>query len=242
MNDSLDPLARSALTKSLRAKVANLVAEQDQLAEQRAAVLAQQRRNDRELADCRATARLFNLDIDIPVPDRELMSQREREMVEMARSRELDAERLRRAAARAVEAVQEVTGRGSASLSELARAVDRVSGSVTAATQFPSPPVVPVPATQQTSATRRPSLKDFLLDRLRAAGADGAKAAPLREAFERAFGETIHEKTVGMTLYRMSKDNLVKRDGHTWFIADPPSGGEAVNPGADTPGPDNRLI
>jgi hypothetical protein len=59
--------------------------------------------------------------------------------------------------------------------------------------------------------------------------------------FERAFGETIHEKTVGMTLYRMSKDGLVTRDGHTWFITQPPKCSNVVNPGGDTPGSDQLF-
>lgn len=76
---------------------------------------------------------------------------------------------------------------------------------------------------------------------LQRAGVSGAKAAPLREQFEKAYGEVIHEKTVGMTLYRLSQDGLVRRDGHTWFLTDPPQGEAVENPGGDTPGSEDLI-
>lgn len=79
----------------------------------------------------------------------------------------------------------------------------------------------------------RPPIRTIALDQLRAAP-HGLKAALIREHAERKFGMVLHEKTVGMTLYRLSKENLVHRDGHTWFFG--PSPTEPRNPGADTPG------
>ncbi len=60
----------------------------------------------------------------------------------------------------------------------------------------------------------------------------------MREFIEKTYGETLHEKTVGMTLYRLSQDNLVHRDGHTWFFGPPPPA-ETENPGVAAPGSNN---
>lgn len=78
-------------------------------------------------------------------------------------------------------------------------------------------------------------IRDRVLDFLEKAGAHGSKAAPIRAYLEQVHGQKTHEKTVGMTLYRLLKEGLVKRNGHVWFIAS----SEAKNPGAVTPGPDN---
>jgi hypothetical protein len=80
-------------------------------------------------------------------------------------------------------------------------------------------------------------VREVALMRLREAGGKGAKAAEIREYFERTYGEVVHEKTVGMTLYRLLQAKQVRRDGHTWFFG-PPSA-ETKNPGGETPGPNN---
>lgn len=46
-----------------------LLAERKRLREQREAILAQQRRNDKDLSDCRGAARFFNLNLDFPDDD-----------------------------------------------------------------------------------------------------------------------------------------------------------------------------
>jgi hypothetical protein len=43
-----------------------------------------------------------------------------------------------------------------------------------------------------------------------------------------------------MTLYRLSKDNLVRRDGRIWFYV-PSVEGETKNPGGGTPGLIDRV-
>ena len=242
MDDSLDPSARAALEASLKEKVSHLLSEQVGLAEQREALLAKQRRNDRDLADCRSTARLFRIEIEIPMPEREreMMTSREREIAMSNRMRM----ELREADARQAAMVEREV-RNRVAHQQTPPGARLVPPSALEA--FASRPA-PVATSQLAMVAaapptaKRPSLKDFLLQRLREAGTEGAKAAPLREMFERAYGETIHEKTVGMTLYRMSKGKLVTRDGHTWFIATAPQGAETVNPGGDTPGSENRLI
>jgi len=56
----------------------------------------------------------------------------------------------------------------------------------------------------------------------------------LREYIEAARSTKLHEKTIGMTLYRLANDGLARRDGRTWFPVSQEAKQE--NPGAGTPG------
>lgn len=108
----------------------------------------------------------------------------------------------------------------------------------------PPPPPPPLPsislpkqAPKQIEATALlplPPIKDVILDRLTSAGGAGAKATEIRNFIASTYAGEIHEKTVGMTLYRLLRDGRVRREGHTWFIVPPKA--EAMNPGAGTPG------
>jgi hypothetical protein len=80
----------------------------------------------------------------------------------------------------------------------------------------------------------RPRIRDRVLEQLKTMGSEGAKAAALRSYLEAAHGIKTHEKTVGMTLYRLLREGLVRRDGRTWFFV-PPSA-ETKNPGGSAPG------
>src|SRR5262249_12063494 len=88
----------------------------------------------------------------------------------------------------------------------------------------PEMPNVPGPA-------KLPPLADLVRDRLREAGEVGSKAALIRYYIEKTYGVSIHEKSVGMTLYRLLKKRQVRRAGHTWFIV-----AQAMNPGVSAPG------
>jgi len=79
------------------------------------------------------------------------------------------------------------------------------------------------------------NIKQIVLARLSAAGASGTKIAPIKE-FISKLGVEMHDKTVGMTLYRLSKDGLARRDGRTWFYVAPKE--ETENPGAGGAGAD----
>jgi len=69
---------------------------------------------------------------------------------------------------------------------------------------------------QASAGDSNPTIREFLLDALREVAPAGMKARELRAQIE-AKGQTIHEKTVGMTLYRLSKsEGSVKRSGFTW--------------------------
>lgn len=80
----------------------------------------------------------------------------------------------------------------------------------------------------------RPPIKDICVDRLTFAGKAGLKANDIREFIQNTYPGEIHEKTVGMTLYRLLQDKRITREGHKWFIVAPKA--QTVNPGADTPG------
>src|SRR5260370_7106101 len=87
MVDSLDEQTRANAAAMVTSKRDQLLAERQELTAMRADILARMRRNERELADCRAAARLFGLDIEFPADEREeaerLMTQRrERDMIE----------------------------------------------------------------------------------------------------------------------------------------------------------------
>jgi hypothetical protein len=84
------------------------------------------------------------------------------------------------------------------------------------------------------SAPAMPRVREVILDRLKEAGDKGDKAANIRQFIETTYSTEIHEKTVGMTLYRLLKRNEVRRKGHTWFFVPPKAG--TKNPGASTPG------
>ncbi len=94
------------------------------------------------------------------------------------------------------------------------------------------PPAPPAPALPPKSEL--PTIQEILLERLQEAGDKGSKAAPLRHHIHQTYNVEIHEKTVGMTLYRLLKKGLVRREGHVWFFV--PQDAETKNPGAPTPG------
>lgn len=81
-----------------------------------------------------------------------------------------------------------------------------------------------------------PRVSDIVLDRLKEAGDAGSKAAPIQAYIESTYSKKIHDKTVGMTLYRLQQEGRVRRQGHTWFIVP-----ETVNPAGGTAGLDDLL-
>jgi hypothetical protein len=79
--------------------------------------------------------------------------------------------------------------------------------------------------------SRRKTVRELLIELLPNYGDLGAKAAELRRKIEAIQGQSLHEKTVGMTLYRLSKDGLVRRDGRKWVASTavlPPSPNEGT--------------
>ena len=61
------------------------------------------------------------------------------------------------------------------------------------------------------------SLRQLVLERLRSAGRQGTKAAPIRAHAKQSLERDFHVKAVGMTLNRLAKEGLARRKGHVWF-------------------------
>lgn len=96
-----------------------------------------------------------------------------------------------------------------------------------------APPVeMPPPAP---SVPQRPnSIKVYVLEAARQAFPNPVRATQLRKQLEEQ-GINVHEKTMGMTLFRLKKEGLVERQGRDWFFVRDVPGKE--NPG-DEPGLD----
>jgi hypothetical protein len=68
---------------------------------------------------------------------------------------------------------------------------------------------------------RRRTLRQIVLDQLRFAGREGAKAATIRTYATQVLERDFHVKAVGMTLNRLATQGLARRKGHIWFPAGP---------------------
>lgn len=110
------------------------------------------------------------------------------------------------------------------------------------------PPQVPQITTESPAAASResriisqvpvgddmPKVSDIILEQLKIAGDKGSKAATIRDYIFNTYSRSLHEKTIGMSLFRLSKKGLVRRIKQTWFFVPPEA--DAKNPGASTPG------
>jgi hypothetical protein len=81
------------------------------------------------------------------------------------------------------------------------------------------------------------SIRELTLEYLAAAAPAGLKASEVQALIEGRRKTNLHPKTAGMTLYRLSQDGLVRREGRMWFYV--PPNAEAKNPGGGAPGPNN---
>jgi len=73
------------------------------------------------------------------------------------------------------------------------------------------------------------TIRDMVLEQLKAAGERGTRAAPIRAHIEKVLGRELHYKTVGMTLYRLSERGQARREGFTWYFV-PLDEAEKKNP------------
>ncbi len=62
-----------------------------------------------------------------------------------------------------------------------------------------------------------PNVRSIVLQQLETAGMTGLHASEIKDYLSNQGVET-HEKTVGMTLYRLSKEGLARRERRTWFF------------------------
>jgi hypothetical protein len=244
-SENSDAVMAAAEAKIIR-KRDELLAERALLIQQRDELLIRLRRADRALADCRAAARFFDLKIDFPVDESEQIERIDRNRFQHERALRLaqheHAVRLageRESARRALIAHLEEATKTEPEL-PLKNQSDKVKLAASRGAHAYSSTPLPLQKVDSepiNTTTGRQTLRDVILERLRVAGAEGSKAAPIREFYERTFGKGIHEKTVGMTLYRLQNDGLVRHEGHTWFLAPPKA--ETGNPGVVAPGPIN---
>ncbi len=210
----LDPNALDAAASLITERRDILVSERATLIAERTEILTRLRRIERELSDCRAAARLFGLAIEFP-PDEQEAERNARDRVRAELEREMELRRQRNAA--------------------MHPPLPHAPLPQPAARPLVAPPAETSLAPSAPAPKPRPPLREILVDQLKIAGEKGAKATALRDYVERVYGLVTHEKTIGMTLYRLSQDKLVRRDGHVWFFG-PPLEAETKNPGVGAPG------
>ena len=63
----------------------------------------------------------------------------------------------------------------------------------------------------------KPSFKEAAIEFLQKVYPRGLKATHIRALVQSHYGITAHEKTAGMTLYRLKKEGLVRRNGFYWY-------------------------
>jgi ATPase subunit of ABC transporter with duplicated ATPase domains len=219
-----DPENRDPELDAVEAKI---LRERDELLEKRARLmtmraelLTELRQADRRLADCRATARFFGLNIEFPDHQSDEIDRLDQQRLERERAyriaqRELEVRRAQ---------IEEMRAREEKAQAELS--------SISVLQNTSKEPASTTPTAAGEGATK--TIREVVIDRLTAAGESGAKAAVIREFYERSSGKPIHEKTVGMTLYRLQNDGIVRREGHVWFLVRPKA--ETGSPGAGAPG------
>lgn len=87
--------------------------------------------------------------------------------------------------------------------------------------------------------SKLPKISEIALDMLKSAAPEGLRAAQIRAYVERNYAVQIHEKTVGMTLYRLLKREKVHRKKQVWFFgpqAEPSLPAIPENPGVGSAG------
>ncbi len=210
----MDDDVRKAAADAVVAKFHDLMDQRSEAARQKAEIDRHVRTIDRALFDCRAAGRLFGVDIELPDDVRPGLIVRP------------NPGRLAEAARHALAHEQ------AHNLFSQVRENARV---LAVEANKPAPQVPSVPSTIL-PADAEPSIRELILMYLKAAGAAGIKAALLRRKVETFLNRQIHYKTIGMSLYRLSKETppLARRDGLIWYFV--PTGTETKNPGAATPG------
>lgn len=83
--------------------------------------------------------------------------------------------------------------------------------------------------TNERATLHVPRIKDAILEYLQNVGDEGAGVREVRRHLADAYNINVHEKTPGMTLYRLLKEGLVTRSGRTWFAAPPQHELEGTN-------------
>lgn len=123
--------------------------------------------------------------------------------------------------------------------SRIARRDETIAELDRAALTFGIQPPAPVrePSRQNVKpvASAAPQFKDVALDYLKEAHPKTLKAAQIQNRCEILLGRKFHEKTAGMTLYRLAKDGLVRRIGRAHWLYVPQT--DDKGPEVDAAGP-----
>nr|WP_166476482.1 hypothetical protein [Bradyrhizobium symbiodeficiens]QIP03224.1 hypothetical protein HAU86_27095 [Bradyrhizobium symbiodeficiens] len=222
----MDDEVRKAAAGAVVEKFKDLMVQRAEALQRRAGIDREIRGYDRALFDCRAAGRLFGVDIELPEDVKPAMIVRPPGVSPQG------------VAPRARLPVKP--------LPEAAPSLFQTRVGMLGTTQVPSPlppfPVVapPMPTVASTTLTpgAEPSIRDLILLYLKQAGSKGEKAALLRRKVETFLNRQIHYKTIGMSLYRLSKESppAVRREGQVWFLVPPLPWAEMKDPGASTPG------
>ncbi len=197
-----------------KAAAAKIFAQRDRLLRERSALRDEQvklsvrdREIERELAECQAAAKFFDVVFDPLENDQEIIELRER--IRMYRSR---AEDFR---------TRGSSGEASSWLRRAAEFEERLrSLSDQKLAEFGQKSLVLASAevgADEPAPARQAKVKDAVLNRLREIAPNGERSLALRQYIERVNLLHVHEKTVGMTLYRLSQEGIVHRKGQTWF-------------------------
>ncbi|MDR3533149.1 MAG: hypothetical protein P4L90_21640 [Rhodopila sp.] len=225
-----DQVREAAATRIL-AKRDQILAAQRRIKEEQLHLAARERELDRELAECRAAAKFFDINFDPPPDDGDLLEVKVQ--VEHFRSRAADMGRrgLAREAAtyssRAEHLLARLQAMGQTNPPEVAQPAPAIPAPSTPAL------VVATPAALSPDP-KMPKVRDLVLDQLRVAEDRGQKASPIKRYIESTYSTQLHSKTVGMTLYRLSQEGLVHRRGQTWFYG--PQAGRALSVSTEAPG------
>jgi len=215
----MDDVTRKAAADAVVEKFQDLIDQRTAAVGQRGEIERRIRNIDRGLFDCRAAGRLFGVDIELPEDVRPGII-------------------VRPNPARMPQSGPPVPP---APVKQDAFSFSlRLPASNSAAAPTPPPLVIPKVPSTLLDAGAEPSVRELILHYLKQAGPSGEKAAVLRRRVETFLNRQIHYKTIGMSLYRLSKETppLVCRTGQIWALANPWV--EAKGPGAGTPGPSTK--
>jgi hypothetical protein len=84
------------------------------------------------------------------------------------------------------------------------------------------------------------SIKDYLIAAAHRAYPNPIRASLMRQEIE-SIGISIHENTVGMTLHRLLRDGVLRRDGRDWFFVPANSPQVAASREEESPGDEPGL-
>jgi hypothetical protein len=201
-----DEAAQSAVLEAIAAEWTAARDEKIAIQQQRLKLAEREREIDRKMADCEAAARVFR--VSNPFADAGLTA-------------ETSVPNL------AVRTFRKWFGRNGADpdatpeviTAELVSFPSEIDPQILAADERISEVIEQLMTMSQPAP--RPAIRDIVMDQLKAAGGAGTRTALILNHIETTFGDDVSAKAVGMTLNRLQKEGLARREGHTWFYVPP---------------------